>query len=417
MPPLLLAAVACQAPADRPPNVVLVVVDTLRADGLSLYGYPRTTSPALQALAQESVVFHRAYATAPWTKPSVTSLLTSRLPRDHGVHDWENLPTVGLNTLPQHLKAQGYATHAVVSHHAFHPRANQFHEGFDTFDVRPFEGRGSPHEIVSSKRVTDLALEALDDLEEPYFLWVHYFDPHDTYLPHPQFAFGEADRDKYDSEVAWTDYHLGRLVEGLRARRQLDRTVLAITADHGESFGDHGMFLHTTTLYEELVRVPLLLRAPGLTPDHIDARVSLRDLAPTLLALAGQPPAPTFQGQAWPVATGLLQPPAKPIFAETRRMSDLQMVIVGDQKLILDRARRRQEIYDLRADPTESRDLGPQAPSAAGLRATLDQLFRAPEPPPQVVPLDPTTQAALEALGYLTVEPTEEAPPAPSEPK
>ena len=201
---LLLAALAllpacsrgnAPAPAPTPPaararNVVLIVIDTLRADHLGAYGHARATSPRIDAFARESAVFERAYSHSPWTMPSVASMFTSLEPKDHGIADWKQPLDRGLLTLAEVLQARGFRTEGYVSHGVL-SRLYQFDQGFDVYDASVVEGR-LPREITTAREVTDLALQALErPLPEPFFLWVHYFDPHDAYLKHDGHDFGE----------------------------------------------------------------------------------------------------------------------------------------------------------------------------------------------------------------------------------
>ncbi|MFT4625378.1 MAG: choline-sulfatase [Myxococcota bacterium] len=402
---LLASSCTCsRPPVDGPPNVVLIVVDTLRADHLGLYGYERATSPALDAWADDAMVFDRAYSHAPWTKPSIASLLTSRLPRDHGVHDWDHALDPDLDTLQGALKTAGYRTEAYVSHHALDPKWNNFHHGFDVYDTSAYEGRGSPHHISSSARVANATIEALDRLqwEPPFFLWAHFFDPHDTYLDHPKHDFGDADIDRYDSEIAFTDRNIGRILDHLEATGLSHRTVVAFTADHGEGFGAHGYNLHTVALYDELIRVPLVVRGPGLAAGRSDRTVGHVDLAPTLLDLVGVAAPSGFTGSPWPVTDGVLQPlEDRTVLGETRRYADLRSLVKGRWKVIDDRRAGVTEVYDIPADPDETRDRAGRAPAADPLVKALAEAYAAPEEAPTVRKMGEEEREVLQALGYL----------------
>lgn len=389
-----------------PKPIILVVIDTLRADHLALYGYDRPTSTELERWAEGAVVFDRAYAHAPWTKPSIATMITSLQPRDHGVLDWDQMLDERHVTLPQHLKEIGFRTEAYVSHLALDPKHNNFHQGYDVFDTSAYRGRGSPHHIHSAKQITDRSIEALQRLRyhnEPFFLFIHYFDPHDTYLNHPRFPYGDTELDKYDSEISWTDLQLGRLLDEVERLGFDEHAVVAITADHGEEFQDHGSRLHAFQMYEEVLHVPLLVKAPGLPPARIDKRVGLIDLGPTLLDLAGQPTPDTFKGTAIErLEDGSFAVQARPIFAETDRFLRRRAIIDGRYKLIQDISKSNWELYDLQEDPKEQQNLATKRPQLmARLRRKLLDHHSTPRVELPEQELDDETIELLEALGYM----------------
>jgi arylsulfatase A-like enzyme len=415
---------------DRP-SIVLVVIDTLRADGLTVYGNAQTTSPHLDALAGRGVRFTRAYSHAPWTTPSVASLLASRYPSALGIDDERSRVPEDTELLQEVLARHGYATAAVVSH-SFCSERWGFAQGFDLFDESNVRG----HDAVVGEAVTDRALELLDRLEDrPFFLFLHYFDPHVAYIEHPGFTFRDgtgapydgpirsgmkfktvsglrldaADhaemRRLYDSEVAFTDHHIGRLLE------RLDReTVIVVTADHGEEFDDHGRLGHAKTLYDELIRVPLILACPqsGASVPGCDARrvvdrpVGLLDVAPTLLRIAGVPAPEGFEGRS------LLDEPAgapRPVFSETSRHSVLRSVVLGRHKLILDAGTGKGMLFDLIDDPGERTDLASrETGKAQELMRLLEGWTVANRPGAGgtgEIALTPAERERLAALGYL----------------
>ncbi len=403
---LLATACTCsrQAAPSGPPNVLLIVVDTLRADHMGLYGHERDTTPHLDRWADGAMVFDRAYSHAPWTKPSIASLLTSRLPRDHGVHDWDHALDAGHDTLQSALRTAGYRTEAYVSHHALDPKWNNFHHGFDVYDTSAYEGRGSPHHISSSARVASRTIEALDRLqgEAPFFLWAHFFDPHDTYLAHEKHDFGGSDIDKYDSEIAFTDHHIGRILDHLDATGLAHQTIVAFTADHGEGFGAHGYNLHTVSLYDELIRVPLIVRGPELAAGRTDVTVPHVDLAPTLLSLVGVDAPKGFTGEVWPVTHGVLQPLTdRTVLAETRRYADIRGLVRGRWKVIDDRRAGKVEVFDITADPDEQRARARRPPEVEGLLGELRTAYSGTEEAPTVRRMGDEERAVLEALGYI----------------
>ncbi|HKB17098.1 MAG TPA: sulfatase, partial [Planctomycetota bacterium] len=280
--PLLLAPLLAGCGGRTPPaNVLLVTIDTLRADHVGAYGWPYAETPNLDALARAGARFAEAYTPVPYTLPAHASLLTGTLPPRHGVRDngRQSLPD-SATTLAEWLAARGFATGAFVG--AF-PLERRFglSQGFGVYD----DELGAPGDAFSiaerrGEEVVSRALRWIGGSAEPFFAWVHLFDPHAPYAAPAPFGARFAAR-PYDGEVAYADACLGRLVEGLGTRRE--RTLLVVTADHGESLGEHGEATHGLTLYEPAVHVPLLLAWPGriaagLLPKE---RASLIDLFPT----------------------------------------------------------------------------------------------------------------------------------------
>jgi len=414
-----LPACLCLACQDRPwrvgdpqpPNILLVVVDTLRADHLGAYGYPRSTSPALDRLAAEAALFERAYSHSPWTMPSVASLLTGLTPRDHGITKWQDPLSPQLLSLAEALQDKGYRTQAAVSHIVLGERYG-FDQGFDSYDAALL-GRGEPHRRTSAPHITQVGLRALQaPIQEPFFLFLHYFDPHWTYQRHQEHDFGQEPVDRYDSEIAFTDFHLGRLLAQLEAQELDRRSIVALIGDHGEEFGDHGGSQHSSTLFDELLRVPLILRVPGFAPQRVEQVVAETQLAPTLLALAGLPQA----FAAAPIAFdqgGFTPQQDQLVFAETLRGADQRAVIQGDWKLIHDRQRDRHELYHLAADPGERRDERlRRAERLPELQRLLDEHYAVPRAQVgRAPPLSEQTVRSLQALGYLDASPTPEAEP------
>lgn len=435
---LAFRVVACGSPAATGPrpDLLLVVVDTLRADHLGCYGHGRDTSPAIDAFAASAVRFEAAYATAPWTMPSVATALTGLHPTVHGVTALARLPD-DVPTLAGILARAGYRTGAVVSHRLA-GRLPGFDRGFELFD----EGQARGHRYMSTPGVVRRARELLDTLaggDEPFFLFVHLFDPHYDYLRHPRIGFappraGSLDGDEriddlrarlgdltpeeigflsdlYDEEIRFTDRGVGTLLRILARRGLADGTLVVLTADHGEELVGRGWLGHTRTLYEELVRVPLLVRGPGVAaPRTVDAPVSLVSLLPTLLELMGVPrDGVAAEGPSLaPLLRGAGPPPREPVFFEvdfTRPEVRKKGIRDGRYKLIRDDATGAVELYDLERDPGERDDLAASHPElveryAARLdahRARVEAHRRAPVP----VEFSPREVRALRALGYV----------------
>jgi arylsulfatase A-like enzyme len=327
---------------DQAPDIVLVVIDTLRADHLGVYGYERATSPAIDALAAEGLWFSRAYAHSGWTLPSFSSLLTGTLPHQHRMGRAESdtkvfsqLPRDQV-TLAERLSDQGYACAAIVNNTFLAPQFG-LNQGFDPYD---YQGSGVPAHR-SAEDTVDIALKWLERTQEPAFLLVHIMEPHlpldpsdevrgtfastsdlpipvpyvanptsegwkDGSIPPPGADVRQALLDLYDEEILSSDRAVGRLVTTLKDQGRWDNLALIVTADHGEEYFDHGGFEHGHSLFGELTRVPLVMAGGALLRQgQVDDVVQHIDLAPTLLALAGGDPVPELTGaNLWTLPQG-----------------------------------------------------------------------------------------------------------------
>lgn len=399
----LLAALSCTRTPAPPDNVLLIVLDTTRADRLQPYGAKRKTSPAIQELADRGAVFEHAYSTANWTSPSVASLMTSKTPRDHGIANWAQPLDPDHTTLAEVLSERGYHTMAVVSHLVFEPEL-RFDQGFDHYD-RSILDANNPHTATTADQVTDLALAALDDWKRdtPFFLWTHYFDPHADYVPHEApAAFGDKTTDLYDGEIRHTDEQVGRLLEGLDERGLTDRTWVILIADHGEEFGDHGGQHHRARLYDELVHVPLIVAGPGISPQRVEPAVQNIDVAPTLLTLLGLEPPREFDGQAIPRVDGAFTPTPRSMFLECRLHGDLRGMVRWPYKVIRDLVAGPLWVFDLEQDPGEHTNLARRyGPLRDDLNAELEAYFAQETylAPSRELPSDEVRR--LELLGYI----------------
>jgi arylsulfatase A-like enzyme len=375
-------------------SVVLLTIDALRADHLGAYGYPRDTSPALDEFAKDATVFERAYSQEAKTKGSIPSLFTSRWPSEIR---WGGARYVPLaeseSTLAERLLAAGYHTAAFVTHSYFMP-GQGMDRGFVHYDASlvsrdPAVAFGRASGAALAKRVTEYVTHLLPD--RPFFVWAHFFDPHERYLTHARFSrFGRRAIDRYDGEIAYTDHHVGRVLRALRARKDADRIAVVVTSDHGEAFGEHGTRFHGQSLYEEEIRVPLLLRVPKGVPSRVPTPVGVIDVAPTILELAGIPPAPEHRGRSLVAAARGATLSPRPMFAEILpedRIRARTAVIHGDWKLIYDERRDALRLYHLREDPRERHNrLRRDALVASELAALLFR-WRAREVPESPAPL------------------------------
>lgn len=371
------------APKPNGTSVVLITIDTLRADHLGAYGYARPTSPKLDAFAKTGVVFERAYAAANHTPRAIPALLAGQYPSRIAWKKLTNYPPLAdeTRTLAHDLKAAGYKTAGVFPHWYFHKRRN-LHRAFDVWDMTaaPAEDDGS---AITAPAVTKRARAHLRTLAKgpsPFFLWVHYYEPHHPYVEHAgKPRFGNKMMDRYDGEIRYVDDHVGELLRALEEAGVAGQTAVVVTSDHGEAFGEHKQHWHGHALYDEQVRVPLIVRAPQLAAGRVKTPVSTVDMAPTLLDLLGLPARADLSGRSLTaVARGEAQPP-RPVFVELLAYPNfpktMRAVVLGDWKLIHDVSENRYELFDLAADPLEQRDLSTLRPAELErLRALIGKL-------------------------------------------
>jgi arylsulfatase A-like enzyme len=439
---------------DAPAGVVLIVVDTLRADHLGTYGSPLGLTPALDGVADRGVVFEQAIAPSSWTRSTMASLFTSRYPSSLGVLGREDALAPAALTLAEVLRDAGRMQTLGVITNQNAGRPFGFDQGFDRFEV-PELTAGYPHDaqIHIAEGVTRRALHLLDDRVSglPFFLFMLYIDPHDPYLPHPDLV-GEGPPGRFDGsrrqlaqldrmppgqrtandlarirhlyagEVNYCDRWIGELLAGLEQRGLRDEVLLVVTADHGEGLWDHGHRAHGRHLYEELVRVPLILDPPGSAAEgrRVSQPVSLLDVAPTILAAFGIPPPKDYRGSDLaPLARGETSPARRPAVVYTELDvddDDLEALRRGDTKLIRHRSSRGErgapELYDLAADPDERHDQAAGHPVLlASMESALDRLSArvlAEATAAHRVALDSLDEESargLRALGYLAGAP------------
>jgi arylsulfatase A-like enzyme/Tfp pilus assembly protein PilF len=394
-----------QAPWPRAP-VVLVSIDTLRADRLPLYGYGSGATPHIDALGRESVVFEDAYSHCPLTLPAHASMLTGLLPARHGVRDNAGFTLEpGASTLASRLSAAGYATGAAVSSYVLRAGTG-IARGFDAYDDA-IARDVSREDMAEQQRDGAAAVESLLRWIEaqggrPYFAFLHLYEPHTPYSPPPPHRERFAGR-PYDGEVAYADELVGRFLGRLRARGDLDRAVVAVTSDHGEGLGDHGEQEHGLFLYREAVRVPLVVRLPGgaRAGTRVRGAVAQVDLPATLLDLVSLP-ADGMDGVSLRTALGG-RGPGRPVYSETFfprfHFGWSELYSAADDRYRYVRA-PRPELFDVASDPAETRNRLPElAGSSASLAAWLDGLASAGVPAP--APVDAATRERLEALGYV----------------
>jgi arylsulfatase A-like enzyme len=417
-------------------DLLLITIDTLRADHLGAYGYARPTSPELDRLAAEGDLFLNGWAHAPSTRYSMPAIATGRWP---SAIEWDESiwwPRIGphMRTLGEALEAAGYFTAAFYSFDYFSAQDRRgFERGIDLYRADraslhrsvngPMESRGS-----SSREMADDAIAFFEaHRNDKVFLWVHFYDPHLSYEPHPEVpSFGSGRMDLYDGEIRFTDLHVGRLLRRLRELGLWERTAVVVTGDHGEGFGEHGITEHGFDLYPAQTKVPFIIRVPGLPAGRIERPVGHVDLAPTLLNLARAPQEPSFLGRSLVPelsgAAGAREGDGPPVFQEvTSERGKKRALVTRDWHLIWNwTPDNTTECYDRRVDPGDLHDLwGHRDASACGsLKTTLEGMVSAlsvpadlgaklragvfapgiPLPPPRV-PLDARVGPGMRVLG------------------
>jgi choline-sulfatase len=417
--PLLagLFAGACGGPgtgADTPasgrPDVVLVTIDTLRADHLGCYGDGAAHTPTLDGLAGRGAMFPAAVSHAPLTAPSHASILTGLTPLGHGVRDnGAYVLPKGVRTLAEYFEDAGYDTAGFVSGFPLKRRFG-FDRGFSTFDDHLPKGKDARRTAYverTADRTTDAALGWLDRPptgagRKPFFLWVHYFDPHAPYEAPAASMVGAAT--PYDGEIAFVDSQLARLLGQVEEAARSRPLVLLVTADHGESLGEHGEDTHGIFVYDATIHVPFLLVAPGVKAGTV-ARTLARsiDIAPTLLDFAGLAPR-GMQGRSLRRAAQGEKEASEPSYAESLHpqlqygWAPLHSWRTSRYKLI---EAPRVELYDLEHDPKELDNLAAREPErVASMRRELDQAMATTTPGAEQE-MDAETKEKLAALGYV----------------
>ncbi|MDX2089103.1 MAG: sulfatase-like hydrolase/transferase [Kofleriaceae bacterium] len=302
------AAVPASVPKDF--NVLMITIDTARADHFGSYGYPRPTTPNLDKLAAAGTVFEQGWAHAPSTRYSIPAILTGRLPLDvyydTSIEGWPGLQPKA-TTIAETLGSVGLYGGAITNYWYF-DKSRHMDQGFSEYDnsnaslhmgvanAGPEQTKGS-----SSKQQTDKAISFVErqPADRRWFLWVHYYDPHYAYEPHAEIkGFGSDRVSLYDQEIAFTDLHIGRLLDDLKAKGLYDKTIVVVTGDHGEGFGEHTIDLHGYHLYAAQTKVPMIIRVPGMTPRRSTTPAGHVDLLPTLANLAGAPASPDMMGRS-----------------------------------------------------------------------------------------------------------------------
>lgn len=447
-----------QSPPGPIQHVFLIVVDTLRADSLSVYN-PDKDTPSFARLASDSIVFERAISPSPWTKPSMVSIMTGLPPTVHGVYRTRNRAIDELPMLAEHMRDAGYRTSVLgINEMISDPRQGLF-QGFDDVNFFPWVpanrsvGESALARILpryfrdwsDTQQLTDLAIDWVQThANQPFFYWLHYFDPHLPYAPPramlkarqrprgmgwvqenmvgirigrfaPRLEQREWLKALYDAEVKLVDQHLGRFLSELDRLGIYDDSLIVLTSDHGEEFWEHGGFEHGHSLYQELLWVPLFVKLPhSENRGRVSHRVTTQQIAPTVLDACRITPSIRIPGSV-SLFEGLVQDETQnstPIFSTgTLYYEEKISVIFGDTKYISSPMSKREELYDLGQDPGERSSLVSESPAkleqartilskhrsdAKQLRATLYLILKS-----GVHKLHPDTIKRLKALGYV----------------
>ena len=372
--PVALAADVQPGPAPKITNVILVSVDSLRAD-MPWAGYPRPIAPRLTALEARSASYSHAYAVSSYTAMSLGGLLSGRFPSELERDGWF-FGSYGKSVkfFPELLRGAGVFTVAGHAHGYF--KRNGMERGFDRWSLLPkLKWNNMTDENVTSpahEQLAETELSAAAATGKPFFAWFHFLDPHDEYRAHVEFpAWGRGLRARYDAEVSYTDFYLGKLFDFIDSKPWGKTTMVVVTADHGEAFGEHKQWHHGFELWEPLVRVPMFFIGPGVKARHIDAARSCVDLAPTILDVFGVRPPENYRGRSlWKeLLGGSLED--RPIVMDLPATSDggrRRAVVAGTRKIVAFEKDVFLKVYDLASDPGELTPLASKDPRTAEAR-------------------------------------------------
>ncbi len=413
----LLPRRALAAAPEARPNVIVITLDTVRADHLGCYGYSRIQTPHIDGLARPGTVFAHAYTPVPVTLPAHAALFTGSFPMVTGIHDFSgNKLSPSTVTLAKILHDNSYTTAAFIGAAVLDSRFG-LDQGFDTyFDNFEFRGLEEAHLDRMERRGDQVTDEALNWLEhqprQPFFLWVHLYDAHDPYTPPEPYATRYRAR-PYDGEIAFVDAQVGRLVAFLKQRGLFEKTMFVLAGDHGESLGEHGEKTHGFFIYNSTLHVPLIFKIPGIAPRVVENEVSLVDVMPTVLDAVKVSVPASVQGRSLlSQILGRRGGGTSNLYAENYlpllhfRWSQLRSLQSGGLKYI---DAPRPELYDTRTDPRELKNLYSQRRSVANeMRDRLFRLLRRFTPGPggprgERELTDPVLLERLKSLGYVAV--------------
>ena len=376
-----VASAPSAAPAGPPKdcNVIILSIDSLRSD-MPWNGYPRPIAPRLTELEKKAVSFTHAYSMSSYTSMSLGGLLGGRLPSELQRSGFFFGTYRNDVFFPKLLQKAGVHTMGVMAHMYF--KAANFDQGFDDWQIVPgISFDPNTDRDITSLQSEQLAEKALGDAANDsrrFFFWAHFLDPHDLYLKHDGIDWGKTDRDRYDAEVTFTDQSVGKLLDFIAAKSWAQRTVILITSDHGEEFGENAMTRHGFEVWEPLVHVPLMFVAPGAKPRHVDVLRSAIDLAPTILDLYGVSPDPSYEGKS--LVREIYGAPSEPrdVVVDLPMTSDngrRRALLHGSEKLICFDNDSYCKLYDLTTDPTEH-DPTMKGPEWKDMKARYDAFIK-----------------------------------------
>ncbi len=373
---------------EKPLNVIMLTIDAMRAD-MPWQGYDKAIAPNLTDLAKESVVYENHRSVSSYTAQTVATLMSgqyaSTLYRTgtfftnyFDSNEW----------ITEAMQDKGITTMAVQAHLYF-DRAKGLRQGFDIWRMVPgLTWNAQTDESVTSDRSIPAIIDLLSDeknVKGQFFLWSHLMDPHDQYVRHEESPdFGKDNRGRYDSEIWYTDHWIGKFLDFAKQQPWWENTALIVSADHGETFGEHGMYKHAFEIWDVLTRVPLIVKAPGAEPKRIEEPRTHIDIAPTIVDLMGMKPLEGFQGQSLvPEIYGAEEPKSRePIvtqLTEDTNNPERRAIVVGDYKLVIYDTGWKKLLFNLKDDPAEENDLSEKEPEKlkemeAKLKAAFDAL-------------------------------------------
>ncbi|MFH1836092.1 MAG: sulfatase [Methanobacteriota archaeon] len=407
------------------PNVILISIDALAANHVGLYGYKENTTPNLDAYAQNAIVFKNHITNAPWTLPSHAAMLSSQYPHVIGVEKRRHKIPYSTNMLAEILKETGYKTKGIISF-AFVEPMYGFDQGFDSYDISNsfYKGEYRDKYYKSSPDITGKAISFMEkNKDKNFFLFLHYFDVHYAYNPPPPYdkMFNSSEDNavnKYDEEIAYTDHYIWELLKWLDESGLADKTMVIVTADHGDAFNQHNLTGHENVVYEEVLHVPLIIKLPSVVQEAgvIPYQTQMIDIAPTILDVLEIPIPSYFEGESlMPLARGESTEGRKYVFSRTVSQDFWREAVrTPKYKLIHiyeplnaseeDGVRvHSYELYDLEADPGEKTNLADEFPGVVEeLRVVLGEWSaRGGVLEPEVLELSVEAKKRLEDLGYL----------------
>ena len=408
-----------KAPTASPASVILITLDTTRADRMGFLGSDRGLTPNLDELAKQAVVFTRAYSHVPLTPPSHATILTGTYPQFNHVDDFGSKLGTDIPYLPDILHKDGYQTAAFVSSTILDPiqgSAPGFDRGFDKYDAGfHFKHPGEDRYKSIERRAEEVVSRADEWLTKhpkgPFFLWLHFYDAHDPYDPPEPFKTKYASA-LYDGEVAYVDSQVGKFLTDLKMKGRYENTIIAVMADHGEALGEHGETAHGVFLYDETIHVPLLFKMPAESAagKRVERRAVLVDVTPTILQTVGVAIPKQVQGESLvPLIKGQSSPEQQ-AFAETdypRKAfgwSSLRAMRTGKYLFV---EAPRKELYDQSVDPEAKNDLAASSTAVTGTLTSQIDAFRAKTASTEGAPkgpVDPQAQEKLAALGYVATD-------------